>query len=158
MLLSDRASDHPSVASHPIEVREVIDRDGGGADEALEIVSFLVDQANALLKEASACLLRASEPVSADLCVVAFRRDAYGLAVETLERFVQKGPRSGVTVRVVPVEGKPFDAELVDLVIGDVDREWKARVAPRDGDSDRGDRSRILTLDIYDELGRLELT
>jgi hypothetical protein len=61
ILVSDKASDHPSVVSHPIEVREVVDRDGGGADEAIEIVRFLVDHANALLEEASACLLRGSE-------------------------------------------------------------------------------------------------
>ncbi len=62
ILVSDTARDHPSVVSHPIEVREVVDRHGGGADEAIEVVRFLINQANALLEKANACLLPGSDP------------------------------------------------------------------------------------------------
>jgi hypothetical protein len=93
----------------------------------------------------------------ADLCAVAFRPDAYDTAAAALQRFTAGRRKQGYTIHVVPVEGEPFDAELVDLVIDEDDGKWKAQVAPWDEEEDRGDRSKMRTFDIYDELDRLEV-
>lgn len=84
------------------------------------------------------------------LAVLAFQPEAFDGMAQVLRGVV------GWTVRVVPVKGEAFDAELLDVTVGD-DGQYKAVVAPWDDAADAGDRKRTQSFDIYDELVCLEV-
>lgn len=93
----------------------------------------------------------------AGLCTIAFRPEAYDTAATTLQHFTAHGRNHGFTVHVVPVDGDPFDAELVDLVVDQDAGQWRAEVASWNEQQGCGDRSKMRTFDIYDDLDRLEV-
>lgn len=143
-------------------------RDAGLIDSQLrKIEDVLARSAKAWIKQnaldrtarVSARCLGGAPPrtLPADLCVVGFRAEAYDNAAATLQRFAAHNHEDGATVHVVPLDDEPFDAELCDLVVDEGDGKWKVHVAPWDGEEGRGDRTKMRTLDIYDELDRLEV-
>lgn len=93
----------------------------------------------------------------ADLCVVGFRAEAYDTVAATLQRFTAHNREDGATVHVVPLAGEAFDAEVCDLAVDEDDGKWKVQLAPWNQEEGRGDRSKVRTFDIYDEIARFEV-
>lgn len=84
-----------------------------------------------------------------DLATIAFQPEAHDSAAD---RF--RGLR-GLTVTVVPTEGEQFDAQVHGLRLDD-DGQYRLDVRP--WDEERGEpTNEVRTLDIYDELERIEV-
>lgn len=92
-----------------------------------------------------------SEP-SGDLCMIAFQAEAH----DTAARHYQQLANAQLIVRVLPVHGPAFDAELFDVASGE-DGQYKARFARWSDQLDGGDHGDIVVLDIYDEVERIEV-
>ena len=79
-----------------------------------------------------------------------------GRGADTAARHYQQLADAQLIVRVVPVHGPAFDAELFDVTAGD-DGQYKARFAQWSDGLDGGDHDDIVVLDVYDEVERIEV-
>jgi len=87
-----------------------------------------------------------------NLATIAFQPEAYDSAATTLRQL------QGFTVTVQPrvvSSFEPFDAELHDVIVGD-DGQYKVVLRPWDDSTDAPGR-RVVMLDIYDDIARLEV-
>lgn len=85
-----------------------------------------------------------------DLATISFQPEAHDSAATAFHAI------KGYTVTVVPVKGEPWDAELVDVVVG-TDGQHKAILAPWDEAAGKSDRLKNRWLDLYDDIERLEV-
>jgi hypothetical protein len=99
------------------------------------------------------------------LAVLAFQPEALDSAAQFFLCLTANGPRvggwvdrsgQGYTVDVLTKDRRRFTAEVRQVLTGD-DGQYKLVLAEWDEDAGRGDRSRLVTLDLYDELERIEV-
>lgn len=99
-----------------------------------------------------------------DLATLSFQPEAYETAAEFFKQLAANGPRlggyaspQGYTVDVVPKDGEPFTAEVLDVVADEEDGQYKLVLAEWDDAEDCGDLSKVRKLDLYDDLVRVEV-
>lgn len=85
------------------------------------------------------------------LATIAFQPEAYDSAADAFRQI------QGYTVDVVPTKGERFTAELLDVIVNDHDGQYRVVLARWDEQAGRGNRNDTVTLDIYDELERMEV-
>jgi hypothetical protein len=91
--------------------------------------------------------------VNEELCIVAFKGAAYDSAADVYRRI------EGWCVDVVPVNGDPFTAEVGPLAADHATGQYRATFYPWSDELGRGEREgdRVLELDIYDDIERVEV-
>lgn len=99
------------------------------------------------------------------LAVLAFQPEALDSAAQFFRCLSANGPRvggwvdrsgQGYTVDVLTKNGRRFTAEVIQVLTGE-DGQYKLALAEWDEDAGCGDRHKLVTLDIYDELERIEV-
>ena len=99
------------------------------------------------------------------LAVLAFQPEALDSAAQFFLCLTANGPRvggwvdrsgQGYTVDVLTKNGRRFTAEVRQVLTAD-DGQHKLVLAEWDEHAGRGDRGRLVTLDLYDELERIEV-
>jgi hypothetical protein len=99
------------------------------------------------------------------LAVLAFQPEAHDSAAQFFRCLAANGPRvggwvdrsgQGYTVDVVTKNARRFTAEVRDVSVGD-DGEYKLVLAEWDEKEGRGDPRKLVELDLFDELERIEV-
>jgi hypothetical protein len=126
---------------------------------------LLVEIAESVQRQHLATAGEDGPPGCEPLAVLAFQPEALDSAAQFFLCLTANGPRvggwvdrsgQGYTVDVLTKDGRRFTAEVRQVLTGD-DGQYKLVLAQWDENAGRGDLSRLITLDLYDELEQIEV-
>lgn len=89
----------------------------------------------------------ANEP----LCCISYQPEAHESAANAFASL------QGWTLRVVPAKGEPFDAIAADLIFDRNTGHAMAVLHPWPDGAEEADSSKAITMDIYDDIKRVEV-